>query len=627
VPGENGIRRSKDLRAEIGKFPNLTNERKQMSKKTNFKRIALVAVASLGFGVLTSIAPASAAITQVRGDYDYASGFLVCEALSDENTDAAQIGEYLVGGSATFTGGGSGVLSATGDKSSVSISGPGAFSAVTAGDLTPTYSDGGKTATTTGDGTNSDPITGFTVGFTAAGVVQISVSNVTATGVSSDVEIYTVTVVASCATGVPSVANSFVKASYYANAASSTVPSSNTTDSTSAVTTAGSASLAESATTIANGGKGYIDVRIMDGGSTPAVVTTAGIFGATATNGAVVSWSDSSSLQSSTSVEAVSTGAQFNRLSVFQGTANKDKAMSTTVTITYNGVVYGSRTITFTGKAAAITIVPASSSIAKVGATSKYALAYAITDAAGNNLTSTGPGITGASSGGATNSPVLMTSDVILDVNQDIVQSADAAIAAEATGYVGTTDVTCGNTAGKAKVQIEYYFSDLSKLVSNVYEMQCSKTAVNYKASLDKASYLPGEIATLTITATDSKGFPVYDLDGSGTGVDLGNLTYPVSISLPQMTAVSTPTNVDEFSGGKKTYKFTIGSTEGSFSGVVDLPLYNSTTYAQVAQTVSYKVAASTATVSNADVLKSIVALIASINKQIQALQKLILKR
>jgi hypothetical protein len=34
-----------------------------------------------------------------------------------------------------------------------------------------------------------------------------------------------------------------------------------------------------------------------------------------------------------------------------------------------------------------------------------------------------------------------------------------------------------------------------------------------------------------------------------------------------------------------------------------------------------------TATVTNADVLKSIVSLIASINKQIQALQKLILKR
>ena len=32
-----------------------------MSTKTNFKRVALVAVAALGLGVLTSVAPASAA--------------------------------------------------------------------------------------------------------------------------------------------------------------------------------------------------------------------------------------------------------------------------------------------------------------------------------------------------------------------------------------------------------------------------------------------------------------------------------------------------------------------------------------------------------------------------------------
>jgi trimeric autotransporter adhesin len=36
-----------------------------MSTKTTFKRVALVAVASLGFGVLTSVAPASAAVTDV----------------------------------------------------------------------------------------------------------------------------------------------------------------------------------------------------------------------------------------------------------------------------------------------------------------------------------------------------------------------------------------------------------------------------------------------------------------------------------------------------------------------------------------------------------------------------------
>ena len=50
-----GIRRSKDLRAEIGKFPNSTNERKQMSTKTMKQRIALVAVSALTAGVLSVV--------------------------------------------------------------------------------------------------------------------------------------------------------------------------------------------------------------------------------------------------------------------------------------------------------------------------------------------------------------------------------------------------------------------------------------------------------------------------------------------------------------------------------------------------------------------------------------------
>jgi hypothetical protein len=56
------------------------------------------------------------------------------------------------------------------------------------------------------------------------------------------------------------------------------------------------------------------------------------------------------------------------------------------------------------------------------------------------------------------------------------------------------------------------------------------------------------------------------------------------------------------------------------------MPLINGYALGGTDQVVSYKVAG-TGAVSNADVLKSIVALIASINKQIQALQKLILKR
>ena len=47
--------RATHLEAATRKFLVTTNERKQMSTKTNFKRIALVAVASLGLGVLSSV--------------------------------------------------------------------------------------------------------------------------------------------------------------------------------------------------------------------------------------------------------------------------------------------------------------------------------------------------------------------------------------------------------------------------------------------------------------------------------------------------------------------------------------------------------------------------------------------
>ena len=56
--------RATHLEAANKKYLLTTNERKQMSTKTNFKRIALVAVAALGLGVLSSV-PSNAAITGV----------------------------------------------------------------------------------------------------------------------------------------------------------------------------------------------------------------------------------------------------------------------------------------------------------------------------------------------------------------------------------------------------------------------------------------------------------------------------------------------------------------------------------------------------------------------------------
>ena len=54
------VKGSSLYQADSGKAPESTIERKQMSTKTTLKRVALVAVSALGFGLLTSTAPANA---------------------------------------------------------------------------------------------------------------------------------------------------------------------------------------------------------------------------------------------------------------------------------------------------------------------------------------------------------------------------------------------------------------------------------------------------------------------------------------------------------------------------------------------------------------------------------------
>jgi trimeric autotransporter adhesin len=596
-----------------------------MSTKTNFKRVALVAVAALGLGVLTSVAPANALTGVDRNTVGYtATGSVgICKAPVNDAADANQAsGEVLVGGTVAFTIDQADLLSTTGDQMTITLSGPAKIASFTPSTTTPAATSYGAgltslaiVGTTT---TATQPGQGFSISATGAGTIQITVSKNALAASASVQEYYYITASATCATNALSVANSLVQVTFAGMQSSSSLPTTNTTAATAATTSA----LANRADRIANGGYGLIAVRVMDGtASGGAVLTTAGIFGASATNGAVVDWNASSTLQSSSAFE---TATGHNTLTVWQGTANKDKPMSTVVTVTYNGVVLGSRTINFTGKATAITIDSANAGVGKSETANIIVAGYEITDAAGNKLTSEGPGITGASED---NAALLATSGVVLDtVSQSLVTAAASSISNEASGYNGAFGWTCGAGSGSAKIQLKYTFSDLSSLTSNTHDAACGYGVRNYKASLDKATYAPGEIATLTITATDKNGKAVYDADNAAAGAAVGTFAKNISVSLPQLTPVSTPTYSDVFVGSKKTYKFTVGTTEGSFSGVVDLPEFASTLYAQAAQTVSYKVAGA-AGVSNADVLKAIVSLIASINKQIAALQKALLRR
>jgi len=89
------------------------------------------------------------------------------------------------------------------------------------------------------------------------------------------------------------------------------------------------------------------------------------------------------------------------------------------------------------------------------------------------------------------------------------------------------------------------------------------------------------------------------------------------------MTPVTAPSTADAFSNGELVYTYKVDNTAGNY--VASVYLVAATQTAAVTQKVAITTQGNA--VSNADVLKSIVSLIASINKQIQALQKLILKR
>jgi hypothetical protein len=102
-------------------------------------------------------------------------------------------------------------------------------------------------------------------------------------------------------------------------------------------------------------------------------------------------------------------------------------------------------------------------------------------------------------------------------------------------------------------------------------------------------------------------------------------LTSVGSASLFEYNTTTSTRGIFVGSAGTKVYTFTVGTstglTEGAYNAVVSYPTVGAATSA------AYKVTTGSTGVSNADVLKAIVSLIASINKQIAALQKALLRR
>jgi hypothetical protein len=372
-------------------------------------------------------------------------------------------------------------------------------------------------------------------------------------------------------------------------------------------------------TTYANiinaGGTGVISYSLKDG-LTNTLPATAIVY-ATIKSGACVIGNSTAPTAGTMVVGTAPT----SKVYVAQADSVNTPATTCVVEISVDGTVSATKTFTFQGPVAAVSVVNASIGRGKTS-TSNVAMGYIVaTDSAGNQIG--GVTITGAIVNSNDSSKVSAVT-----VNAVTTRAASTVGGGTAPATVPTTvEFVCSSTASEG-TPIKFKTSNGigGYIYSPEYKVSCAGDAVNYTASLDKASYLPGDIATLTITGKGSKGELVNDAAVVGSGSSANAITLTGS----QLTLVGS-IGTDTFTSGVKTYKFVVGTTEGSYNLVVDLAgilsATNKVTYGAATQTVAYKISAGSTAVSNADVLKSIVALIASINKQIQALQALILKK
>ena len=562
-----------------------------MSTKTLRKRIALVAVSALTAGVLSVVATPSANATALANTV-YAPGAagnpLACSISTSSGVDTVVLplgADLDIAASAN--------MEAT---DSVKFLTPGlSIVSFTAGVANRTDTlNSARTSLTVVAASGQTPAhpTSVKVRAAAVGSYAVTIQEDDAGGAASfaDIEAISVTWVSSCGNNVYDAAKSLIQVR---------------DDNSNAGTTT---SVDEPTGLVrSNSETAYIALDLKDAYNVQ--LSGAGSLIATATNGAVVNWDSAPSIQTSTAYLGTR-GVAGTELYVVQGDANEDKPVTTSVTISLDGVTIATKSIRFLG--AASKIVVSDVTIGKVSGTNGYFSAV-VQDSAGNNLyqkTVENDATANAATLSATVASVATSS-----ISQDVVGSGAKPTAAGAGNNSQVGRFSCASS-GSTTLAVKHVTNSVTgAAIKATFPVGCSTGLDTWTISLDKATYAPGEIATLTLAGKDSKGNPVNTTDTIST----------VEYSFGGMTFVTAPTSVDTFNSiaGGKQYKLSVGTSEGAFVGTFKISGATDTS----AKTVQYKVANSTTTVTNADVLKSIVSLIASINKQIQALQKLILRR
>jgi len=562
-----------------------------MSTKTLRKRIALAAVSALGAGMLSLVAIPAANAAAPAASTAYISNNAPTDGVATvEATISVVTAGYADGLGTGYVS--SSAATATAGATTTGTILPGAkipfATKGAAGKFIGVVVSGGNIVATTGDGTISGSLQAA-AGGTAATALGVLAQATGAVGSTLTVSFYEGTGVTLTAPTNGSYIGSFVLTVVAAGSSGIPVAS----KSSYAVNNAAGATATDVAAgfTVANGGTGYIYTTVKDAYSVALTGTYA--YTVTATNGAYVGFTSAYPTASS----AVATTVQ-NQIYVRQSVANK--AVSTDVTLSVNGTVIGTKTIKFLGDIAKITVAVGGNAIYPNAGGNTDLIGYKAYDAAGNR--------------------VALLKAALAYKGADAVVSIAGGTDDATTSVTGDITPTC-NTYGKnSALYVATSNAAGETIVSNTFEVSCAGDMYTYKASLDSKSYKQGEIATLTIEAFDVKGNPANDITA------IGDATHKPAISGAYLTAVNAPVHTDTLSGGVIKYQFIVGNTAGSYSMAVDLPLITLPGGSDTSKTIGYSIA-SDGSVSNAEVLSAIVKLIASINKQIAALQKALTKK
>ena len=568
--------------AELRTVRNSTTERKKMSTKTTFKRIALGTVAALATSLLTVVAVPSASATAATATAELAA------AGSNTALSAATNGNCLVYVAANdtavinrlvrdsikvdFT---SAYVVETGtgsvaQKVIAELTGPGAFTtddaAVAATTAALEKNAAGTIATFTGRTDSATTLTDLTIKTSGTGTIVVKTRYVDSAGVTTPIDTFTIEVNAACPTVGYSAAKSSVTLKTSDSADSSQVT-------TGDVTGANVRKYTEQA---------FITLFLADQYGTQ-ISSTGAYLEASATNGAFVAFTGTPAAGTAVATSGIAT----ETIIVSNGASGTTKPVSTVVTIKANGTVVGTKSITFTGVAASVTL---SELPVIMRASQTKTVKYVVKDAAGNQIAET------ASAGTAAN-----------NVNGASFTSFTAATETVA----GTAVLTAGSTQGASTTYLNVIADDGTTITSAAVKFPTSNGNLDtFTVALDKKTYAPGEVATLTITGKNAEG----NLIGDGTA--LGGTVTVVPTGL---TAVSdTPTASSTSEGGVWTFKYYASTTPAAYGISVKTSSAATTT---TAVTATFNVV-SAGSSEIAQLVKVIGNLLTTFTKQITALIK-----